>query len=269
MNTYLSDKALVVLSGGQDSTTCLWWAKKYFEEVHAITFDYNQRHHREITAAKTVARLAGVKSHEVLKIGPILAGRSPLTNDQEQLETYKDYSSMDAIIGDRVELTFVPMRNALFLTLAANRAVCAGIDYLVTGVCQADNANYPDCRLSFIDSQKATIRQALGNDRFEILTPLIDMTKDQSIHLSRLVGAYITLAFSHTAYDGNYPPNGKDHASILRGYGFEQAGLPDPLVVRAWSEGLMELPNGANYTEEKVLPVLEQINAASAQLETL
>lgn len=244
----MTSKALVVLSGGQDSTTCLWWARKYFVEVHAITFNYNQRHSLELQAAANVAKLAGCASHETITVGPILAGRSPLTNPGEQLEQYSDFNSMDKIIGDRVELTFVPMRNALFLTLAANRAICKDIPTLVTGVCQADNANYPDCRQDFINSQQATINEALGIRHFSILTPLMDLSKDQSIHLMAQLGGYEALAFTHTAYDGQFPPVGNDHATILRAHGFEQSGMPDPLVVRAWMEGLMPLPTTSNYT---------------------
>lgn len=243
----MTRKALVVLSGGQDSTTCLWWARKYFDEVHAITFDYNQRHALELKAAAQVAKLAGVASHEFVKVGPILAGRSPLTNPDESLELYSDHASMEKIIGDRVELTFVPMRNALFLTLAANRAICKDIPTLVTGVCQADNANYPDCRADFINSQQDTINQALGLKHFTILTPLMTLPKDQSIHLMAQLGGYAALAFTHTAYDGQYPPVGHDHATTLRAHGFEMSGLPDPLVVRAWMEGLMKLPTTGNY----------------------
>ena len=149
----MTTKALVVLSGGQDSTTCLMWAKMQFDEVHAVTYDYGQRHFREIQAAKDVAKLAGVKSHKIVTVGPILEGRSPLTNEEAHLELYADFKQMDQIIGDRVETTFVPMRNALFLTLAANHASCNGITNLITGVCQADNANYPDCRQSFLEAQ--------------------------------------------------------------------------------------------------------------------
>lgn len=245
--------AMVVLSGGQDSTTCLWWAKKNFDEVHAISFDYGQRHSVELQAAEIQARLAGTCSFEVVRLGAsILSGRSPLTNAAEVLEQYADYASMEAAIGDRVELTFVPMRNALFLTLAANRAICLGVQDLVTGVCEADNANYPDCRHAFIRSQADTIAQALGTE-FYIHTPLITMSKAESIQLAIDQGSYTALAWTHTSYDGTYPPVGGDHATLLRAEGFSQAGVPDPLVVRAWMEGYMSLPDTANYGYVKVL----------------
>lgn len=255
-------KALVVLSGGQDSSTCLFWAKQHFGEVHAITFDYGQRHIREIEAACRIAAIAGIKGHSVLSVGPILGGRSPLTNSAEELEQYDDHDSMAAIIGDRVETTFVPMRNALFLTLAANAAICLDAYHIVTGVCQADNANYPDCREDFIIAQQAAINKALGFPVVEpprhhgehsggfmkIHTPLMHLSKAESIKLAMTIpGAYPALAYTHTAYDGAYPPTGRDHATILRAHGFEEAGVPDPLVVRAWQEGLMELPASGNY----------------------
>lgn len=243
-------KAMVVLSGGQDSTTCLFYAKRYHDEVHAVTFDYNQRHRREIDAARAVAKLAGVASHEVVEVGAVLRGSSPLTDQTKELETYEDYKSMDAIIGNRVELTFVPFRNPFFLTLAANIAVSKGIFDLYTGVCQQDNANYPDCRLVFIEAQQRALSLALGK-QFTIRTPLILRTKAQSINDLVQMGLreYAALAFSHTAYDGRYPPVGKDHASTLRAQGFLEAGVPDPLVVRAWYEGLMELPTTENYKD--------------------
>lgn len=246
-------KCLVVLSGGQDSTTCLFIAKQEFDEVFAVTYDYNQRHIREIYAARCVSRIAGVVSHEVVTVGPILRGRSPLTNMNENLELYENYTEMDAIIGDRRELTFVPMRNALFLTLAANFAVSMDIFDIYTGVCEADNANYSDCRQSFIDSQRMTINQALGISNFNIITPLITTSKADSIKLAvSMKDPYLALAFSHTAYDGMYPPVGKDHASTLRAQGFLEAGVPDPLVIRAWSEKAMELPDTPNYKDAEI-----------------
>lgn len=255
-------KALVVLSGGQDSTTCLAMCvalmqKGSIESIAAITFDYGQHHSVELQAARNVAALCGISEHEFVRVGPILSGRSPLIRAGEELERYDDFDSMNDIIGDRVEKTFVPMRNALFLTLAANRAVCMGADMLVTGVCEADGANYPDCRREFIQAQQEAINTALGfnpqdEGYLKIWAPLIGITKATSVDMMADLGvnAYALLAFSHTAYDGQYPPVGKDHASILRAEGFRQAGKPDPLVLRAVSEDLMPLPLTDNYRQQ-------------------
>lgn len=252
------NSCMVVLSGGQDSTICLGVALNTFQQgdVQAVTFDYGQRHKREIQAAKDVVNFYREKTgrliyHEIVTLGPdFLLGSSPLTNPDEELETYNDHAEMAEIIGDRVEKTFVPMRNAVFLTLAANRAIAAGIANLTTGVCQADNANYPDCREVFVDAIEFAILKALGlrEGEFEIWAPLMDMSKADSIRLAlQMPHAYEALKWSHTAYDGKYPPMGKDHASVLRAHGFEKAGVPDPLVVRAWQEGLMPLPETQNY----------------------
>lgn len=232
-------RAMVVLSGGQDSTTCLFWAKRVFDEVHAVTFGYGQRHKREIGAASYIATLAGVASHEVVYLDDVLRSRSPLVDHKQELETYPDFDTMDRVIGSRVELTFVPMRNSLFLTVAANRAVARDIFDLVTGVCEEDNANYPDCRGAFIDLQQRTIASALGlpADGFRIHTPLISMTKAQSVKLAMdTPGCFDALAYSHTCYEGGYPPCGKCHACVLRAHGFEEAGVEDPLLHRVAKE---------------------------------
>lgn len=272
----MSEKALVVLSGGQDSTTCLALAVKHCgaENVRALTIDYGQRHRRELDAAVAVAKYFGIEPPEVLPLGSnILAGTSPLTDPTQVLEQYESYEQMDAIIGDRVEKTFVPMRNALFLTIAANRAVCQGINFIYTGVCQADNANYPDCRRVFIRAQQHAINQALGFDdsdpspdakgrMLHIVTPLMFMTKAQSIkHLVDVCGpeAFVALAWSHTAYDGQFPPLGHDHATVLRAQGFLESGWPDPLVVRANMLGLMALPDTPNYKDDSMLAALQSL----------
>lgn len=247
-------KALVILSGGQDSTTCLFWAKRYFKEVHAITFNYNQRHSIEIEAAKKVAEMAGVTSHEIVVVPNYLISKSPLTSEAE-LEKYENAHQMGVVIGERRELTFVPMRNALFLTIAANRAEALGIPILITGVCQMDNANYDDCRQKFITDAEEYINSALGHDhrnegrgRISIVTPLMYLSKKETVLLARdLPGCWEALAYTHTSYDGKYPPTDMNHANVLRAQGFEEAGFPDPLVMRAFKEGLMSLPNTANY----------------------
>jgi 7-cyano-7-deazaguanine synthase len=248
----MTTKALVILSGGQDSTTCLFWAKEQFDEVHAITFDYGQRHRIEIESALRVGRMAEVTSHEIVEVPNCLISTSPLTSTAE-LEQYADAAEMDAIIGDRREDTFVPMRNALFLVIAANRAEARGIPHLVTGVCSMDSANYDDCREVFINAAHPFINTALGHDHratppILIHTPLMYRTKAETVLLAKVLsGCWEAMAYTHTSYDGRYPPTDMNHANVLRASGFEQAGLPDPLVLRAHREGLMALPDTANY----------------------
>ena len=249
MNT-TKQKALVVLSGGQDSTTCLFLARNMGYEVHAVTFDYGQRHRIELEAARTVGEMCGVASHEFVSLGDgILKSTSPLVSGSE-LEQYEDHASLPG----GLEKTFVPMRNQLFLTVAANRAYALGCRILVTGVCQEDNGGYPDCRAGFIHLvQEATNAGTFtGEDGalrgLEISTPLMNLTKADSVRLARrLPGCMKALAFSHTSYDGAYPPTGHDHATLLREKGFEEAGVPDPLILRAVSEGLMVMPETSNY----------------------
>lgn len=248
----MTSKALVILSGGQDSTACLFWAKKKFNEVHAITFDYGQRHAREIEAARKVAAMAKTASHEIVVVPTCLISSSPLTSKND-LEQYSDPTTMAETIGDRREVTFVPMRNALFLTIAANRAEALGIPNLVTGVCQMDNANYDDCREIFINATAYYINTALGHDHrgttpIQIHTPLMFMSKAQTVMMAfEDAQSWAALAYTHTSYAGEYPPTDNNHANVLRAQGFLEAGLPDPLIVRAVSEGLMTFPKTANY----------------------
>jgi 7-cyano-7-deazaguanine synthase len=245
-------KALVVLSGGQDSTTCLAWAIQQGYDVYTVTFDYGQKHAVEIESAFIVGKMLGLAPHkmELIALGEgILQGTSPLVNKEEQLEQYADHQSLPG----GLEKTFVPMRNQLFLTVAANRAYVLGCSVLVTGVCQEDSGGYPDCRRTFIDALQdacnyGTFTGESGHVPLVIATPLMQMTKAQSVHLAtQLPGCMDALAYSHTSYDGAYPPIGHDHATLLRAKGFEEAGIADPLVVRAWREGLMPLPLTDNY----------------------
>lgn len=256
-------KAVVVFSGGQDSTTCLYAALNAGYDVHLVTFNYGQRHQREIECAKQIAKLAGLSDkHEIILMSDgVLKGTSPLISDAP-LEQYADHHSLPG----GLEKTFVPMRNQLFLTIAANRAYVLGASVLFTGVCQEDFGGYPDCRRVFIDA----LQDACNYGTFTgeagtlaplyIQTPLMNLTKAQSVSLAlSLPGCMRALAYSHTAYDGAYPPVGKDHATLLRAKGFEEAGVPDPLVVRAVTEGLMEQPKTPNYAADLVDKVLELI----------
>lgn len=244
-------KSLVILSGGQDSTTCLFWAKKNFEEVHAITFDYGQRHIIELEAAKKVAELACVKSHEIIQVPNCLHSTSPLTSDNK-LDKYESHEAMEQEVGDRIEKTFVPMRNTLFFTIAMNRAVELGCIHLVTGICGTDNANYPDCTEDFRKAFETMANLSLGTTQFHIHAPLMKNTKADTCTMAFNMGngCWKALAYSHTSYDGKYPPTDNNHSNILRAQGFLEANLPDPLVVRAVMEGVMERPEIPAYQGE-------------------
>jgi len=242
---------LVILSGGQDSTTCLYHAKHAGHTVHAVTFDYAQRHSREIDAARKVAALAKIASHEVVKLGPILLSTSPLVSTNK-LEQYSDHRSRPG----GVEKTFVPLRNQLFLTIAANRAVALKATQLWIGVSQEDFGGYPDCRQSFITSLEEAINLGTWGqepNHLRIVTPLMDRSKKQTVELAlTLPGCYGALAWSHTGYDGAFPPTGHDHATLLRAKGFEEANVPDPLILRAVTRGLMNRPSTRNYSPDLV-----------------
>lgn len=480
------EKALVIFSGGQDSTTCLGYALENFKEVACVTFDYGQRHVIEIESAKEVvaffeARTSRNIAHEIVKVPDgCLTGTSFLTDKSRDVETFDDFSDMsrkNAAKSDKLDKSFVPMRNPLFLTIAANRAACMGAKVLITGVTAADfaeygefswpwlagfvdaegcftvvngdkprlsisqkdpellyrigrwvveqipealfsvyakpdgdselyfgsrslqqilekmsphmqsdrrreqaercgcsllrkeamsdayvaafwegdgsviskitqtrvarsgewrgggkgvtatfaflihqkdeqvleniqdylghgylrqrktqnkiwdlvlhdgpvsakllkrfrphinvlgsfkkitkwrhnigldagffNPPYPDCTPDFIRGMQKTIQSSLANEELSIVTPVMFKTKAQAIRMAgALPHTMEALAYSHTAYDGKYPPTGKDHASVLRAQGFFEAGVADPLVLRAYHEGLMTLPRTANY----------------------
>ena len=237
-------KALIVLSGGQDSTTCLFWAIKQGYSCSAITFDYNQLHNIEIESAKKICKIADIDNHEIINIGSIFQGNSPLTNSKRSLETHEDIKEF----ATGIQKTFVPGRNMLFLSIAANRAYSQNISTVITGVCEEDFGGYPDCRQDFIDSMETTIGLALERE-IEILAPLMSMKKFEIVKLAKSLDetCWKALAYTHTSYDGKYPPSSNDHANMLRSKAFEEANLPDPLVLRAVSEKLMPLPKSKNY----------------------
>ena len=232
---------IVLLSGGQDSTTCLYWALNKYngdpKDILALSINYGQRHVLELEAAEKVAQMAGVE-HEVITLPEgILGGTSPLVCGDD----VGHYDSAEALPGG-VEPTFVPARNALFLTIAANRAGVRGAPTIVTGVCEEDYGGYPDCRQDYITHQAQTLSLALYGtlDGLRIDTPLMRLSKAESVRMAAsLPGCWDALAYTHTCYDGQYPPVPHNHASILRGKGFKEAGESDPLIRRAIREGLL------------------------------
>lgn len=173
-----NDKALVVFSGGQDSTTCLFWAMKQFKEVEVVTFNYNQRHKLEIDVAKAIANDLCVKQH--LLDMSLLNQLAPnaLTRDDIEIE-HKE---------GELPSTFVPGRNLLFLTFASVLAKQIGAKHIVTGVCETDFSGYPDCRDVFVKSCNVTINLAM-DDQFVIHTPLMWIDKADTWKLADELGA--------------------------------------------------------------------------------
>src|SRR4030067_1893795 len=220
---------LVIFSGGQDSTTCLYWAKEKFKRVHAITFDYGQRHQIENESGKKIAELAGVESHEIVDRTGMMKPTSPLVDLSREIT---HYDRVDELPGG-IEPTFIPCRNILFLTIAANWAVVKGIKDLVIGISAIDYGGYPDCRPKFIRSMEETLRRGLEM-KINIYTPMISLSKKDTILLaSNLSGCMEALAYSHTCYEGKFPPCGTCHACLLRMKGFKEVGIKDPVIERA------------------------------------
>ncbi|WP_019795575.1 7-cyano-7-deazaguanine synthase QueC [Streptococcus sobrinus] len=170
--------ALVVFSGGQDSTTCLFWALKHYDHVEAVTFAYGQRHSQEVEVAKEIAKDLKIK-HQVLDMS--LLGQitnNALTSDIE----------IDAKEGE-VPNTFVDGRNHLFLSFAAVLAKQKGITDIVTGVCETDFSGYPDCRDAFVKSLNVTLNLAMDYD-FVIQTPLMWLDKAETWELADQLDAF-------------------------------------------------------------------------------
>ena len=213
-------QAIVLHSGGQDSTTCLAWALKKFEKVELISFDYGQRHKAELKATRIIAKKLNLK-HATLKL-PIL---------QKLTKNALTDKSVKIKVGKKGELpsTFVDGRNALFLLTAAIYAKQKGIPNIVTGVCQTDFSGYPDCRADFIKSTQKTLQLAMDFP-FKIHTPLMNLTKGETVKLIVKLKQLNLLKYTHTCYEGTRPACGKCPACELRLKGFKEAGIKDPIT---------------------------------------
>ncbi len=223
----MTNRALVVLSGGQDSTTCLFWAIERFGRgnVSAVTFDYGQRHRIELECAANVAAEAGVPQ-TVLPIDTFAAlGGDALTDAGIDAD-----GDLNATTG--LPNTFVPGRNLVFLTFAAALAYKTGAGHLVTGVAETDYSGYPDCREETIAALERTINLGMESS-IEIHTPLMHLSKKGTVELAARLGALPAMALTHTCYNGQRPPCGDCPACRLRAKGFAEAGIDDPLVARA------------------------------------
>lgn len=215
--------AVVVLSGGQDSVTCLGLALRKFDQVHAVAFSYGQKHEVEIHCAAKICAEHGVP-FDVFEI-PALAqiGNSALIRGSEQKDVNERHAQ-----NANLPASFVPNRNALFLTIAHAYAQKVGADTLITGVCETDYSGYPDCRDVFIKHLTKSLNIGYQTD-IRIVTPLMWLNKAETFALAKAVDFLtVVLEDSHTCYNGDHNTNfvwgygcGECPACKLRAAGFE------------------------------------------------
>lgn len=210
-----NEAALVVFSGGQDSTTCLFWAKKRFKKVYALSFIYGQKHVKEVELARNIAEKAEVEFDvmDVSFIGHL--GRNSLTDTSIHMDEEKP--------ADSFPNTFVPGRNLFFLSIAAVYAREHGVNHIVTGVSQTDFSGYPDCRDSFIKSLNVTLNLAM-DEQFMLHTPLMWIDKAQTWALADRLGVLDLIRHETlTCYNG-IPGDGCGHCPSckLRREGLEK-----------------------------------------------
>ena len=188
-------KAVVIFSGGQDSTTCLYWAIKMYgkKNVEAITFNYGQKHSVELDCSKEICEMENIKQTVVDISFLDTLVESALTSNGD----------VNEINAKGLPASFVPNRNQLFITLAHAYAQKIGAEVLVTGVCQTDYSGYPDCRNSFIKAIEDATN--LGSDsNITIETPLMKLTKKETWQLAWYLGCFTKVVeYSHTCYNGD------------------------------------------------------------------
>ncbi|MDE2422754.1 MAG: 7-cyano-7-deazaguanine synthase QueC [Betaproteobacteria bacterium] len=226
----MSKPAVILLSGGLDSTTVLAIAKQQGFIPYAMSFDYGQRHRVELEAAKRIAKHFGVVQHSVVQFDLRQIGGSALTTN-EPVPKHRSVTEM----GSGIPITYVPARNTIFLSFALAWAEVLGAQDIFIGVNALDYSGYPDCRPEYIMSYEqmanlATRAGVEGTTRLTIHTPLMAMTKKQIIETGLSLGVDYSLTTS--CYDPNESgqPCGQCDACILRNKGFAELNMIDPLL---------------------------------------
>ena len=219
-------KAIVLLSGGLDSATCLAAAQKAGFECYTMSFDYGQRHRNELAASENLSRAMGAKEHRVFVLDLRQWGGSALTDDT--LSVPKEG------VAETVPVTYVPARNLVFLSLAASWGEVIGAHDIFIGVNSVDYSNYPDCRAGFIKSFAETVRLGTcavdDNWQWVIHTPLQDLSKAQIIQLGTSLGVDYSLTTSCYDPDSEGRSCGCCDSCRLRHQGFVDAGIDDPTL---------------------------------------
>lgn len=225
-------RAVCLLSGGLDSSTCLAIARRDGYECYCLSFDYGQRHAIELQAAARVAKQLGASEHRIAKLDLRVFGGSALTADID-VPKHRGFEHM----ASGIPVTYVPARNTIFLSFALAYAEVIGAADIFIGVNAIDYSGYPDCRPEFIRAFEgvanlATRAAVEGRTRVAIHTPLISMTKADIVRAAVALG--VDLSLTHSCYDPGPggTPCGSCDSCILRQKGFAEAGVNDPLMAR-------------------------------------
>lgn len=221
-------KAVILLSGGLDSSTVLYQAKADGYECYAISFDYQQRHRRELQSADAIARCANVKEHQVVSFDLRQWGGSALTDDSMDLPEHRCVDQM----SQDIPITYVPARNTIFLSFGLSYAEAIDAQALYIGVNALDYSGYPDCRPDYIQAMQHVFelgtKQGREGQTIKIVTPLIDLKKTAIIELGNQLGVPWEQTWS--CYAGGDVACGVCDSCQLRLAAFAELGLNDPLL---------------------------------------
>jgi 7-cyano-7-deazaguanine synthase len=224
-------RAVVLLSGGLDSTTAAAWAKAEGYDLYALSFDYGQRHMKELTSAKAVAKRLGAKDHKVLRLPIGDLGHSALT---DRSIAVPDAPKTKAI-GSSIPSTYVPARNTVFLSFALGYAETVGATAIVIGANALDYSGYPDCRPEYLEAfeRMANLATKAGVEgrTVKVLAPLLHMSKRDIVAAAQSLKAPVAATWS--CYRGGAKPCGRCESCVLRAKGFAQAGVADPALAGA------------------------------------
>lgn len=217
-------KAIVLLSGGLDSSTCLAFATAQQYACYALSFDYGQKQRAELNAAKKIAAHFNVVNHEIFQLAMGHLGGSALTDDKIAIPKHQDSSD--------IPVTYVPARNTIMLSIALGYAEIVGADHIFIGISAIDYSNYPDCRSEYIEAFTKMANLATKNGveghPIHIETPLMHLSKAETIKLGVTLG--LDYGLTVTCYDANTEGEacGVCSSCYLRKKGFEEAGYSDP-----------------------------------------